>query len=271
MRRRRTALEATCLAVCVSAAGTLPARAAEAAGAHVLPAAGAAMHYRITRTAQGNSGMRTAVSNVTLHRKSATSLTLQGVFGSPSSAATALTVTTGSQLQVPSDVPSDTADSALADVIAGLNAATELLAGKTAEAHGSWSATASVAGTHGSSTTVTVPIAMENVSGGNFEFHGVGQTLVQSPAPSQMSAQFGTQTNPQQILGRHGGLRGRGPVPQQPTAVGAPQQSFTVVLSVDGRVRHGNLSDITIVETRSLTVDGLPYVNVSGWTIAAAK
>ncbi len=46
---------------------------------------------------------------------------------------------------------------------------------------------------------------------------------------------------------------------------------FAVAVSVDGRIRHGSVNKLAIVETRSISIDAVPYVNVSGWTLDAAK
>jgi hypothetical protein len=54
-------------------------------------------------------------------------------------------------------------------------------------------------------------------------------------------------------------------------AVTVGRQAFTVALSVNGDVWHGAIDKLSLVETRAITVDTLPYVNVSGWTVETLK
>jgi hypothetical protein len=46
---------------------------------------------------------------------------------------------------------------------------------------------------------------------------------------------------------------------------------FSVAVSVSGQVRRGALAKVTLDETRTVSVDALPFVNQSGWTIEATK
>jgi hypothetical protein len=246
------------------------AEAADGGGSYLLPAVGASVHYRMTRTAQGNSGARTAVSNLTLHRKSASTVTLQGIFGQPASAATTLTLEPGSTLESAS---APAAESALPDVLSGLNRASEFLAGKSGATHDGWSTTVRLTDVRGANASVVVPVFLENVAGTSFEFHGVGQATVEPPvSPAAMSG--AAAPGNYGIRRRRATFPGANPASEPaPGSIAGPTsgQAITVTLSVDGRVRKGSLSEITIVETRSVTIDSLPYVNVSGWTIAATQ
>ncbi len=224
----------------------------------VIPAPGHTEHYRITRTAQGNSGARTGVSDVTLRRTSATTLTLAGAFGDPPSKLTVLTVAPDGSLQIPAAAKAAGSDAALDDVVDGLNRLTQLFAGRSAAPHDGWSAAVRVPGVRGASATVVVPIVVENATATGFELHGVGQSTVQ--------AQRNDGSAPPRGYGRPGAFRGPAPAPAS-----SPSGPLSLTVAVDGLVRHGAVSRISIVDTRSISLDALPYVNVSGWTIEAPK
>ena len=256
-----------------------PAPAATASLPAVIPAVGKTLHYRVTRTAQGNTGARVATSIVTLHRKSATTATLKGVFDQPS-VLTQLTVGVDGLLEIPEKDKPSKEDASLSDIVNGLNRLTGLFAGKSSAPPNGWNANLRLPDLRGTSSPVLIPIAVVAANAAGFELHGVGELNV----AAEVSRTAGQIAQPGQIYGPPRGFEnpsrfrpGNGfagdALPGAVLAGGAPagRQAFSVAVSVDGRIRHGTISRIAIVETRSITFDALPFVNVSGWTIETTK
>jgi len=249
----------------------------------VIPAVGRTVHYRVTRLAQGNAGPRSLSSDVTLRRKSATTLALKGIAGDPATEQTVLTVQPDGMLQIPPADSAAAANGALVDVVNGLNRLVELFAGERSIPHDGWSPILHLPDLHGANSSVAVPVAAVNAGSGGFDLHGVGQFTVEAPA-SQSPA-----VSPQRTFNRRRGYRGGpaasgafpGAFPGAGTSAGisgegsapaaASHPPLTVAVAVDGSVRRAAVHKISILETRSVTVDDVPYVNVSGWTIEGSK
>ena len=243
----------------------------------VIPAPGNVLRYRVTRTAQGNTGTRSSVSTLTLRRKSATSLTLAGLYDRPS-VITILDVAADGSLKIPDAASAPKDDSSLNDTVKGINRLTAIFAGMSSVPHDGWSAKLRLPEVRGATAPVVVPIAVENVSAADFEMHGVGQLAVQAQAAP--AAASNNVAGPPGAFGRRGGFGGPaafagGPLPLAATGgtvgITPAREAFTIAVSVDGRIRHRAVGRVAIVETRSVTVDALPFVNVSGWTIEALK
>jgi hypothetical protein len=259
---------------------------ADAPAPFVIPPPGSAVRYRVTRTAQDASGLRTVVSDVTLRRKSATTLTLDGVAGDPPSELTVLNVAPDGSLQIPSADAAASQDLALTDVVGGLNRLIALFAGENGIPRDGWSATLPLAGARGASSVI-VPVTVEAANETDVRLQGTGEVTLTPQTPGGSRGRGG----------RHGGFRGggfpggggggfpgggqsRGSGGEDPGAGGSGdgepsgaggRQPPTVAVSIDGLVRHGALAKLSILETRSVTIDALPYTNVSGWTIEAAR
>jgi hypothetical protein len=253
----------------------------------VLPPVGGVAHYRVTRTSEPATGPRTDVSDITLRRKTPTTVTLSGVSGDPASDLTVLNVGTDGSLQIPSNDTAATQDAALGGVVDGLNRAIALFAGETSLSPDGWTPTLPVSGAHGSSGTATVPLTVQTANGTDASFRGSGDLTVQPQSESGGGRRGGG--------GRHGGFRGGFGFPGggggggggdrggagdgggggggEPGGAGGPmgRGRLNVAVSVDGSVRHGSIAKLSIVETRSVTIDDLPYRNVSGWTIEALR
>jgi len=241
----------------------------------VIPPVGRTVHYRVTRLAQGNAGPRSLSSDVALRRKTATTLTLRGIAGDPASEQTVLTVQPDGMLQIPVADSAAASNGALVDVVNGLNRLVEVFAGERSIPRDGWSPILHLPDLHGANSSVAVPVAPANSSSAGFDLHGVGQFTVQPPA-SQSPAVASPRT-----FNRRRGFRGGPAFPGAATTEtageGAPpvatatHPALTVAVAVDGSVRRAAVRKISILETRSVTVDDVPYVNVSGWTIEASK
>jgi hypothetical protein len=269
--RPSPAAAALAMAVCVVTAAITERAASARADSRppsVIPAIGATARFRIARTAQGNTGPRMAVSVVTLRRKTATTLTLEGLYDRPSERS-ALKVGADGSLEVSGDEkPKD--DASLRDVMAGLNRLTGLFSGESRIPHDGWSASFRLTDVAGANSPVMIPIEVENANAADFEIHGVGQVTVQAPSQQAEAGPprpFGGRFRPP---GAFGGALPNAVGGADGTAASA-RQSVSVAVSVDGRIHHGTISKMSIVETRSITVDAQPYVNVSGWTFESIK
>jgi hypothetical protein len=210
-------------------------------------------------------------------------LTIEGAVGGPFSELTVLTVAPDGSIQIPKIDKVATQDASLLDVVEALNRSTELITGGNGARRDGWNASLTLPDVHGTGSPVVVPVVVANATGSDFDFHGVGQFMVQPPTQQNSGG-------PQRGGFRHGGFRGGG-FPGGNSGGGAQsagdsgegagggrdagslpsREELSIAVSVDGRVRHGTVSKILIVETRSISVEALPYTNVSSWTIEASK
>jgi hypothetical protein len=250
----------------------------------VIPAVGSTVRYRLTRTVQADSGPQTFVSDVTLRRKAATALTIQGVYGESPDELTVLNVAPDGTLSIPKNDSSDSQNPTLVDVVAGLNQFNALVANSNGSPKNGWTAQLALPDVRGVSQSILVPVEVTSAGSADFDLHGAGQLLVQA------------QNNNGAGGGHRGGFHGGGGFPGgggggrggpgggaggdggggESGGNGAPpmpqgRPGFAVAVSVDGRIRHGSVNKLAIVETRSISIDAVPYVNVSGWTLDAAK
>jgi hypothetical protein len=248
--------------------------AAEAPAAGIFPAPGSALHYRITRVTQDVIGSKTVVSELNLRRKAPGTLTLDGTIGDRPLATTVLTVGADGYVQIPKADTAANQDSALGDAVAGLNRLQALFAGSAGGGRDGWTANVVLPDPRLGGSTLVVPIAVSNPVADGFDLRGNGQLIVQA-----QGGQFGGSPR---TGGRRGGYRGGFPGGGYPGGGSQPQasdasearagsggQPLSVNVSVDGRVRRGTISRLTIVETRSITFQAQPYVNVGSWTFEA--
>jgi hypothetical protein len=275
---------------------------ADAPGLGILPAVNGTVRLRVARTTQTTSGPATVVSDVVLRRKALTTLTIDGVAGDPPGQLTVLSIAPDGTLQIPKADKAANADLALIDVIDGLNRATETLAATSgSDPRAGWNANVTLPDVRDAANPIVVPIEAASVSGRNFDFHGIGQ-LVVAPPQNRGSRSGGGRRG-----GFHGGFGGfggggrgfpggggppgggsgggppdggsesgggdpgggdpAGGGPGGPGGPGGGRQGLSVALAIDGQVRQGEVRALNIVETRSISVNAQPFVNVSGWTI----
>ena len=260
-------LAAFALAV-VTATAVVPAVAqAPAPGViAIVPPVGGAAHYRVTRTVQGSPDAQTTIYDVTLRHKTASALTLDGSIGGRPVGITVLMLASDGSLQIPKNDKTASQDVALNDLIAGLNRMSVLLANESVGTRDGWSASVFLPEIPGANAPVIVPVVIANANAAGFDLHGAGEMLVQAQGPSGGGSQGGSGGHG----GFHGGYGGRGGGGGGGTE-GPGHQAFTIALSVNGDVRRGAIDKLSMIETRAITVDSLPYVNVSGWTLESLK
>lgn len=307
MRRRRFSPAHLCILALLAATEATAPALADAPAPIVVPPVGSTAHYRVTRTAQEASGLKTAVSDVTLRRKSATTVTLDGVAGDPPSELTVLNVASDGSLQIPNNDTAASHDVVLVDVVGGLNQLIALFAGEDTIPHDGWSATLPLADARGANSVV-VPVSVASANGTDFQVQGTGEVTLQPPSGEGNRSRGGRRGGFRggggfpgggggfpggggggfpgggQSRGAGGGESGGDPGGGDPggpdTAAGDPggggeaagaggRQPPTIAVSIDGQVRHGAVAKLSIQETRSVTIGALPYTNVSGWTIEA--
>jgi len=244
-------LSTAALALLLAAASAAPPLSAS-----IVPPIGGVVRFHIVRTTQDAAGAQTASSDVTLRRKAATTATLEGTIAGHAADLTVLNVGRDGSLYIPKSDKVASQDGATVDVVSGLNRLTELFAGQTGAPNpDGWAATLAFPETHGATASIEVPIAVEHVAGTDFDLRGDGQY-----APPQPVAQPGSH--------RGGGRRAEMPEP----VFGAPAKlPYGVTVGIQGQVRRGMVSKVTINEVRTVTVDGLQFTNVSGWTIEALR
>jgi len=258
-----------------SRAAAAPTSAAAATAApSIVPALGTATHYRIARTTQGNPDSQTIVSDVILRHKTPSTVTLEGNIGGRSFGQTVLNYGVDGSLQIPKNDRTDAQDAQLSDLVAALNRMSALLANGSGPPPGGWNASLVVSEVPGANAPVIVPVAVSNLSGGDFDLHGIGELSVQAPSGGGGPPSGGGGN--QHGGGFHGGgggggYRGMGDGAQASPRPEYQRQPFTVAIGVDGKVRHGAIARLSLVETRGVTIDALPFVNVSSWTLEALR
>jgi hypothetical protein len=262
----RYGLAAFALAVATATVVPALAQAPAPAVTAIVPPVGGAAHYRVTRTVQGNPDAQTTISDVTLHHKTPTALTLDGSIGGRPIGVTVLMLASDGSLQIPKNDKTASQDVALNDLIAALNRMSVLLANESVGTRDGWSASVFLPEIPGANAPVIVPVVIANANAAGFDLHGAGEMLVQAQGPSGGGSQGGSGGHG----GFHGGYGGRGGGGAGGIE-GAGRQAFTIALSVNGDVRRGAIDKLSMIETRAITVDSLPYVNVSSWTLESLK
>ncbi len=233
----------------------------------IVPPVGGTAHYRVTRTVQGNPDPQTSVSEVTLRRKTPATLTVDGSVGGRPIGLTVLELASDGSLQIPKNDKTASQDAQLNDLIAGLNRISLLLANESGGTRDGWSASLLLPEIPGANVPVIVPVVIANSNAAGFDLHGAGEMLVQAQAqPPSGEGSQGGHGGHGGFHGGYGGGGGGGGGREDPG-----RQGFTVALSVNGDVRHGAIDKLSMMETRAITVNTLPYVNVSGWTIETLK
>ncbi len=263
-----TAALAAALAAALLSTATGAAAAAPSAPA-LVPALGETARYRVTRTVQENPDVQTIVSDVTLRHKTPLTVTLEGAIGGHAPEQAVLNLAVDGTLSIPKNDKADAQDPQLSDLVAMLNRMNALLANGSGPPPGGWNASLVVPEIAGANAPVIVPIAVSNVSGGDFDLHGIGELSVQAPSGGGAPPNGGG--GGQRGFHGGGGYRGMGDGAQESPRPEYQRQPLTVAIVADGKVRRGAVARLSLVETRGVTIGTLPYVNVSSWTLEAAR
>jgi hypothetical protein len=270
------------IAGAVAAFVALPAVAAADAPLAFFPAApGSSLRLHVTRTVQAADGARKSFTEIVVRRTSATGGTVERTDGGRVSVA-AVTFGTDGALHVDPNAARPDADTA--NVIDGLNFAALLVGGGTASGHDAW--TVSLAPPPPPSNTIMsatpapptlLPIRVVKTDGINYDFDGQAQS---SALPSTPQRTLGSNRSGGFGGGGGGGFGGYGRRPRRessespaPVAPGAssPVSPVSILTHVSGHASRGVVTHLTIEQSRSLSVEGLTYLNVSGWTFDVAR
>lgn len=272
------------LALIVASAMALPASAA--GGIAFFPSvAGQRLHYHVVRVAQTANGPQTTVGDFDLVRRAGTTLVLErtGADGAPD--LYVLKTDAGGFLET-----ADAArpvDPALADLLYGLGLANAATQGGDPTAHATWTAELPTSAAAGAPDADVVLGPAGTAAGGDFDFGGSGVGAAAAPPRRNVaiSGPGGSGGFPggggvggsfPGGGGGGGGFPGRsrrgGGDDEGGTAPGAPPArssgGMAVAFHVDGHASNGRAVRITITQTRIVTVENLPFVNVGSWTIA---
>ncbi len=285
------------LALALVAALCLPASVPAVADASLtlVPAVpGAPVQYRITRIAQTANGPTTTNAAFELIRRSATTLVLQRANADGTPNLSVLTQAPDDSLALAEDARGAAADADLADVLYGMNLAIAATHGTDAAGKNPWNVAVPLAPAAGAPTAAVAVVP--NGGSADFDFAGEGSGFA-NPArrpPSDeggISAGAGGGGFPRGggggfpgggggFPGGSGGGPGGGPgsgdgggFPRRGSGGGsdAPRGTMPVAVRIDGHVSAGRITRVAVTETRSVTIGGLPYVNVGSWSIAVGK
>jgi uncharacterized membrane protein YgcG len=236
---------------------------------------GNSVRYHVTRTTQAADGTRATTADVTIVRKTSTTAALSRTNANGRTDLTVLLIASDGSIQIPADDQVDRQDADLQEVLAGLNRAIAVVRNAVNDPRSSWNATLPLTNTHGAETSLTVPMYVVRSSGPDWDIRGAAQLTIET-AP-QRSAQTGTGGG----SGFPGGGRGNGfpggsfpgggDLRRGSRGTSGGNSPATVYLRIEGRVHNGLLSRLSIVETRAITLDAMPFTNTSGWTIEASS
>jgi uncharacterized membrane protein YgcG len=269
------AMYKTILAAALMFAATAVAPANPSGAIALLPGAvGDDVHVRVTRTDQELNAPRVAAEDFDIQLKPNNVLLLtRTIAGKPDFSI--VRIGADGSLQIDASEKGAGSDADLTSVLAALNLALATIH-DAGSAQPSWKATLAIPSlARGPATNVVVPIAGIGTSNANvYEVQGSAQVAATPPRGNADDdngggGRFGGG-------GMGGGMPGGGGFPgggQRPSgggrapAAGDQARAMTLLVNVDGQVSAGRLRRIVISQTRVLTVDGVPFTNVTSWTV----
>jgi hypothetical protein len=223
------ALRRLLLAFVLAVATAFPASAVTGLG--LLPqTAGQRMTYRLVRSVQLTNGTQSATTvTFSVMRRAGSTAVIEraGPDGTPNSS---LVTLTADGTLVPADTRTTSADGDLAEVLYALNLANAATREGDPTASGTWLGVIQAVPAP-RATTAPLVLVPSSITGTSFDFGGSVQSAVTVEGPA----------------------RGPGPIAQ--------------TLHVDGHVTAGRVTRIAITQLRTLMVAGLPYANISSWTL----
>jgi len=261
------------LAAALLAATTIPAFGAPPAATLLPLVPGARVHYHLVHTMQGANGPLTTASDFDVVRRAATTLVIERAQPGGAPNVSVLTVTKDGSLALAEGPSAAAADTDVAGLLEGLNLALATTRNADPAGHGAWAASVPLAGP--GTATAMVSVVPAAVTPAGFDFSGDGQSTVSPPTPSPGGRDGG---GGMQFPGggggrggggyggfggrsRRGGGEGGGP--------GGPAQDVGV--HVEGHYSGAHLDRVTVAQTRSIIVAGMPFVNIASWTLTVAR
>jgi len=259
--------------LCVAALlalSAVPAFAAPPAPSLLPAATGARVYYHLVQTVQGANGPLATATDFDLVRRGPTALVIERPQPGGPPNVSVLTINKDGSLALAESPNAAAADADVTGLLAGLNDALAATRSADPASHGAWAASLNL--TPPGSAPAMVSIIPATTTSGGLDFTGDGQTTVAppSPAPNRGGGRFGGGGFPGGGGGfpgggggggfgrsRRGGDEGGGP--------GGGSQ--TVSIHIDGHYSGTHLDRITIAQTRSIIVAGMPFVNTGSWSL----
>jgi hypothetical protein len=235
---------------------------------------GDSLHYRITRTTQAVNGTQTKMIDVIVVRKSPTMAALSRVTASGQADVTVLAIATDGSIQIPQIDQTDRQDPDFSEVLTALNRAIAIARNANADPRTGWDATLTLTGTRGANASVTVPMHVANTKGNDFDVDGLAQSALGPQENGGQAAPEGGGSFPGGR--RRGGFPGgdfpnSGSFPRGNRGNGTRSTPISLTVRIDGHVRNGLLNHLAVVETRTVTIDDVPFTNTRSWIIEATR
>lgn len=247
--------------------------------------AGERVHYRVTRSVATSDAPATATFDFDVQRKSPTTLTLEHRDAAGTPDISVLNVQRDGSVQLAASERAVPSEADVRDLVQFLDLALAAVNAGNGETSG-WQATLGIPAARGT-TQVVVPLRATHVSGPDFDIEGTGESAAGgSSGPSSRPARGGG-AFPGGVPGGgaypgggfpNGGASGRargGGQPQGGGSAGGGSAGggggVTLDLRVNGHVNGSRVTQLALVETRAVTVDGMPFTNVSSWTLSVVR
>jgi hypothetical protein len=236
---------------------------------------GARIHVKLVRTTQGTTGPLATTSTFDLVRRGGGAFALERPQPSGAPNVAVLTQKKDGTLALSDDARALNADQELATIVDGLNVAIAAMHGADASNHSAWTTGVPVppvayvpAANPPPVPTANVAFLPSNITPGGYDFSGDGQTTG-AASPTRDRSQESQRSRFGGGFGGGGG-RGRSRSADPGEAQGAPgggAPATAIAVHVDGHIAGSTLDRITIAETRSLVLGGMPFVNQTTWTM----
>ncbi len=236
------------------------------------PHAGDSVRYHVTRTTQAADGTQAKTIDVTIVRKAPTTAALSRTNANGRTDLTVLLIASDGSIQIPVDDQVDRQDADLRDILTGLNRAIAIVRNAVNDPRTGWNAVLPLANARGADTSITVPMFVMRASGNDWDMRGSAQSTIET------SPQRTTQVGAGGGSGFPGGGRGGGypggsfpggDLRRSGRGSSGGNSPTSLIIRIEGRVHNGLLARLSIVETRAVTFDAMPFTNTNGWTIEA--
>jgi hypothetical protein len=260
------------LVAAVIAATALPAVAAPPPPSLLPAAPGGRVHIHLVQTVQGANGPLATATDFDLVRRGPATLVIERPQPGGAPNVSVLSLTKDGSLALAEGPSAAAADADVAGLLQGVNFALAATRNADPSAHGAWAASLPLAppGT----ATAMVSILPAALTPGGFDFTGDGQTTVApaSPSPDRGGGSGGGMRFPGGG-GGYGGFGGgrsrRGGGGEEGCPRGGSAQNVSV--HVEGHYSGTHLDRVTIAQTRSILVGGMPFVNTGSWVLTIGR
>jgi len=258
------------LAAALLAATAVPAFGAPPAATLLPVAPGARVHYHLVHSMQGANGPLTTATDFDVVRRAASTLVIERPQPGGAPNVSVLTVTKDGSLALAEGPSAAAADADVAVLLEGLNLALATTRNADPAGRGAWAATVPLAPPGNATTMVSVVPAALTPAGFDFTGDGQGTVAPPSPPPGGGGGPSGGMRFPGG--GGYGGFGGRSRRGGG-GGEGGPPGGMTqeVSVHVEGHYAGAHLDRVTVAQTRSIIVAGMPFVNTASWALTVAR